>query len=72
MSNVQAPSQSSCYTFQSSSVSYGGANGAYYTKSMTRRAGSDGVSYMLLVNGCVCNSLYSRCIYLMLIFSGGI
>ncbi|XP_057524802.1 uncharacterized protein LOC130804400 [Amaranthus tricolor] len=45
MSNVQAPSQSSCYTFQSSSVSYGGANGAYYTKSMTRRAGSDGVVF---------------------------
>ncbi|GLJ46554.1 hypothetical protein SUGI_0981070 [Cryptomeria japonica] len=36
-----APSQS--FTFQSSSVSYGGPNGMYYTSSTTRRAGPDGV-----------------------------
>ncbi|KAL2902221.1 Myeloid leukemia factor 2 [Bienertia sinuspersici] len=45
MNNAQRPSQSQCYTFQSSSVSYGGANGAYYSKSMARRAGSDGVVF---------------------------
>ncbi|KMT12255.1 hypothetical protein BVRB_5g101980 isoform B [Beta vulgaris subsp. vulgaris] len=45
MNNAAFPSQSQCYTFQSSSVSYGGADGAYYTKSTTRRAGSDGVVF---------------------------
>ncbi|XP_021858567.1 uncharacterized protein [Spinacia oleracea] len=45
MNNVQPPSQSQCYTFQSSTVSYGGNNGAYYTKSSTKRAGSDGVVF---------------------------
>ncbi|KAK9716457.1 hypothetical protein RND81_06G234900 [Saponaria officinalis] len=43
MNNAQPQSQ--FYTFQSSSVSYGGGDGAYYTKSMTRRAGSDGVAF---------------------------
>ncbi|KAL9246790.1 hypothetical protein vseg_020283 [Gypsophila vaccaria] len=43
MTNAQPQSQ--FYTFQSSSVSYGGGDGAYYTKSMTRRAGSDGVAF---------------------------
>ncbi|KAJ6393818.1 hypothetical protein OIU77_023120 [Salix suchowensis] len=33
------------FTFQSSSVSYGGANGEFYTSSKTRRAGSDGVTF---------------------------
>ncbi|XP_022719561.1 uncharacterized protein LOC111277392 isoform X2 [Durio zibethinus] len=33
------------YTFQSSTVTYGGANGAYHTSSKTRRAGSDGVTF---------------------------
>ncbi|KAJ6695598.1 MYELOID LEUKEMIA FACTOR [Salix koriyanagi] len=33
------------FTFQSSSVIRGGANGAYYTSSSTRRAGSDGVTF---------------------------
>lgn len=47
MNNAQRPSQSHCYTFQSSTVSYGGANGAYYSKSMAKRAGSDGVSSWL-------------------------
>lgn len=47
MNNAQRPSQSRCYTFQSSTVSYGGANGAYYSKSMAKRAGSDGVSTWL-------------------------
>lgn len=45
MTNMQPQSQSQCYTFQSSTVSYGGSNGAYYTKSSTRRAGSDGVVF---------------------------
>ncbi|XP_074317777.1 uncharacterized protein LOC141653815 isoform X2 [Silene latifolia] len=40
-----AQPQSQFYTFQSSSVSYGGGDGAYYTKSMTKRAGSDGVAF---------------------------
>ncbi|PKI70696.1 hypothetical protein CRG98_008929 [Punica granatum] len=37
--------QGHSYTFQSSTVTYGGANGAYYTSSTTRRTGSDGVSF---------------------------
>nr|DAD18702.1 TPA_asm: hypothetical protein HUJ06_020165 [Nelumbo nucifera] len=32
------------YSFHSSSVTYAGANGAYYTSSTTRRAGTDGVT----------------------------
>lgn len=35
--------QNGSYFFQSSTVSYGGPNGTYYTSSNTRRAGSDGV-----------------------------
>ncbi|GMJ10945.1 hypothetical protein like AT4G22740 [Hibiscus trionum] len=35
--------QTRSFTFQSSTVTYGGANGAYYTSSKTRRTGSDGV-----------------------------
>ncbi|KDP25594.1 hypothetical protein JCGZ_20750 [Jatropha curcas] len=33
------------FTFQSSTVTYGGGDGAYYTSSMTRRTGSDGVTF---------------------------
>lgn len=36
--------QARTFTYQSSSVTYGGINGAYYTASKTRRSGSDGVS----------------------------
>ncbi|PKA58005.1 hypothetical protein AXF42_Ash012544 [Apostasia shenzhenica] len=35
--------QSRKYTFHSSTVTYGGINGAYYSKSTTRRMGNDGV-----------------------------
>ncbi|CAI0413887.1 unnamed protein product [Linum tenue] len=45
-SRVQSkPPQSQSFVFQSSSVSYGGAGGTYYTSSKTRRTGSDGVTY---------------------------
>ncbi|CAK7355766.1 unnamed protein product [Dovyalis caffra] len=37
--------QGRSFTFQSSTFTYGGANGAYYTSSNTRRAGSDGVTF---------------------------
>ncbi len=37
-------SSSQTYTYQSSKVTYGGQNGAYYTSSTTRRMGSDGVT----------------------------
>ncbi|MFS8003774.1 putative myeloid leukemia factor [Helianthus anomalus] len=33
------------FTYQSSTVTYGGSNGAYYTSSMTKRAGSDGLRF---------------------------
>lgn len=36
--------QGHSYTFQSSTVTYGGSNGAYYSSSTTKRSGSDGVS----------------------------
>lgn len=42
---AQHQPQTHSYTFSSSTVSYGGANGAYYTSSKTRRAGSDGVTF---------------------------
>ncbi|KAF8380436.1 hypothetical protein HHK36_027923 [Tetracentron sinense] len=35
--------QASNFSFQSSTVTYGGTNGTYYTSSTTRRSGSDGV-----------------------------
>ncbi|XWS49812.1 hypothetical protein CRYUN_Cryun12cG0035000 [Craigia yunnanensis] len=41
----QQQPQTRSFTFQSSTVSYGGANGAYYTSSKTRRTGSDGVTF---------------------------
>lgn len=37
-------SQAQSFCFQSSTVTYGGPDGAYYTSSRTRRTGSDGVS----------------------------
>ena len=40
----QQQPQTRSFTFQSSTVTHGGANGAYYTSSQTRRTGSDGVS----------------------------
>lgn len=40
---LQPQTQSFC--FQSSTVSYGGPNGTYYTSSKTKRTGSDGVSF---------------------------
>lgn len=45
--NNSYPRQSSSQTFsfQSSKVTYGGQNGAYYTSSTTRRMGPDGVTH---------------------------
>ncbi|KAM7491272.1 hypothetical protein LguiA_034193 [Lonicera macranthoides] len=37
--------QARSFTFQSSTVSYGGSNGAYYTSSTTKRTGSDGLTF---------------------------
>ncbi|KAK9927448.1 hypothetical protein M0R45_024631 [Rubus argutus] len=42
---MQSQPQPHSFTFQSSSVTYGGANGAYYTSSKTRRMGSDGLAF---------------------------
>ncbi|KAL9249377.1 hypothetical protein AKJ16_DCAP01675 [Drosera capensis] len=42
---LQSRPQTQSFTLHSSTVTYGGANGAYYTKSTTKRAGSDGVSF---------------------------
>lgn len=36
--------QTRTFTYQSSSVTYGGINGAYYTASKSRRTGSDGIT----------------------------
>ncbi|KAF6156852.1 hypothetical protein GIB67_012381 [Kingdonia uniflora] len=36
--------QTQSFSFQSSTVTYGGPNGAYYTSSKTRRAGGDGLT----------------------------
>lgn len=44
MHDTHSRPQAHSFTFQSSTVTYGGSNGAYYTASTTRRAGSDGVS----------------------------
>ncbi|KAE8662705.1 hypothetical protein F3Y22_tig00113156pilonHSYRG00080 [Hibiscus syriacus] len=41
----QQQPQTHSFTFQSSTVTYGGANGAYYTSSKTRKTGSDGISF---------------------------
>ncbi|CAK9144276.1 unnamed protein product [Ilex paraguariensis] len=44
LNNAHTQPQSHSFTFQSSTVTYGGANGAYYTSSTTRRTGSDGLT----------------------------
>lgn len=44
MQHARLQPEVNSFTFQSSSVSYGGANGAFYTTSATRRSGTDGVS----------------------------
>ncbi|KAK4260476.1 hypothetical protein QN277_003581 [Acacia crassicarpa] len=41
----QPQPQAHSFCFQSSTVSYGGPDGAYYTSSRTRRSGSDGVTF---------------------------
>lgn len=45
MNNTQVQPRTQSFSFQSSTVSYGGANGAYYTSSTTRRTGSDGLTF---------------------------
>lgn len=50
MQHVRFQPEVNSFTFQSSSVSYGGANGAFYTTSRTRRSGTDGVSFNLLLD----------------------
>lgn len=45
MNNRRSLPQAHSFSFQSSTVTYGGSNGAYYTNSMTRRAGSDGLRF---------------------------
>ncbi|CAH1415614.1 unnamed protein product [Lactuca virosa] len=45
MRDTHSRPQAHSFSFQSSSVTYGGSNGAYYTSSTTRRAGSDGVRF---------------------------
>lgn len=48
--------QACSYSFQSSKVTYGGIDGAYYTTTRTRRQGNDGVSkpYSCLFGGSCC------------------
>ncbi|KAL3499483.1 hypothetical protein ACH5RR_038576 [Cinchona calisaya] len=41
----QSQPRAQSFTFQSSTVTYGGADGAYYTSSSTRRTGGDGVTF---------------------------
>ncbi|CAA7060105.1 unnamed protein product [Microthlaspi erraticum] len=44
VNNGQWQPQTRSYSFQSSTVTYGGQNGNYYTSSKTRRTGSDGLT----------------------------
>lgn len=44
VNNIHSHPQARSFTFQSSTVTYGGSNGAYYTKSKTMRTGSDGLT----------------------------
>ncbi|VVA97894.1 unnamed protein product [Arabis nemorensis] len=44
VNNGQWQPQTRSYSFQSSTVTYGGQNGSYYTSSKTRRTGSDGLT----------------------------
>ncbi|CDP09883.1 unnamed protein product [Coffea canephora] len=41
----QSQPRAQSFSFQSSTVTYGGGNGAYYTSSSTRRTGSDGMTF---------------------------
>ncbi|KAL8539665.1 hypothetical protein ACS0TY_001325 [Phlomoides rotata] len=43
--HIRSQPQMHSFSFQSSSVSYGGTNGTHYTSSATRRAGSDGLAF---------------------------
>lgn len=61
---IESQPQGRRFTFQSSTVTHGGANGAYYNSSITRRAGSDGVSNFILRY--VCSCFFSSVIYLSL------
>ncbi|CAM8882794.1 unnamed protein product [Rhodiola kirilowii] len=45
LNSVQAQPQSHSFTYQSSSFTYSGGNGAYYTSSKARRIGSDGLTF---------------------------
>ncbi|KAK9079730.1 hypothetical protein SSX86_001403 [Deinandra increscens subsp. villosa] len=45
MHNTHSNPQAHSFTYQSSTVTYGGSNGAYYTSSMTKRTGSDGLRF---------------------------
>ncbi|KAL8216639.1 hypothetical protein R6Q57_023476 [Mikania cordata] len=45
MNNTCLNPQAHSFTYQSSTVTYGGSNGAYYTSSMTKRSGSDGLRF---------------------------
>ncbi|KAL5541053.1 hypothetical protein UlMin_042626 [Ulmus minor] len=45
IADMQSQPQTHSFTFQSSTVTYGGANGASYTSSKTRRTGSDGFTF---------------------------
>nr|XP_043634474.1 uncharacterized protein LOC122605577 [Erigeron canadensis] len=45
MNNMPSRPQAHSVTFQSSTVTYGGSNGAYYTSSSTKRTGSDGLRF---------------------------
>uniref|UniRef100_A0A5B6Z4E5 Putative myeloid leukemia factor 1 n=1 Tax=Davidia involucrata TaxID=16924 RepID=A0A5B6Z4E5_DAVIN len=44
VNNTHTDPQTHSFTFQSSTVTYGGANGVYYTSSRTSRTGSDGLT----------------------------
>ncbi|XP_059640326.1 uncharacterized protein LOC132282609 isoform X2 [Cornus florida] len=45
LNNARSQPQTHTFTFQSSTVTYGGANGANYTSSKTRRIASDGLTF---------------------------
>ncbi|KAI3727524.1 hypothetical protein L6452_16140 [Arctium lappa] len=45
MHDTHSRPQAHSFTFESSTVTYGGSNGAYYSSSTTRRAGSDGLRF---------------------------
>lgn len=45
MTNTQPQPQPRSFSFTSSTVTYGGTNGPYYTSSTTRRTGSDGLTF---------------------------